>query len=343
MITLYDLSQAGKWDEIVKSFPNYDVYYLSGYLKAFHMHKDGEPYLLFYESEELKAIYVYMRRMTDLPNVFDAITPYGYGGVLFSGSTSEENLKVFWRCFVSKMREERIVDSFIRYHPLLKNAEKMSKISTVVGLGKTIGIDITSEDVIWDNCSGKNRNVIRKAIKCGVEIFHAKDISLFDEFMRMYNSTMDRDNATDYYYFQKEFYESIHRDLNCNYEMFYAQLDGRIVAMSIILFANRKMHYHLSGSLFEYRNVAPTNLLLYRAAQWGCQQGFEVFHLGGGVGSGEDNLYKFKAAFNKMSDYSFSIGKEIYLPGEYDLLVDMRAKSDANFDENVSFFPLYRA
>lgn len=36
-----------------------------------------------------------------------------------------------------------------------------------------------------------------------------------------------------------------------------------------------------------------SGLKVYKAAIWGCEQGFRTFHLGGGVGSGEDNLYKF--------------------------------------------------
>ena len=65
-----------------------------------------------------------------------------------------------------------------------------------------------------------------------------------------------------------------------NYEMFYATLDGKIIAMSIMLFANKQMHYHLSGSMMEYRNLAPSNLLLYKAAVWGSEQGYKTFHLG---------------------------------------------------------------
>ena len=95
---------------------------------------------------------------------------------------------------------------------------------------------------------------------------------------------MDKDNAEEYYYFEEEFYKSIHEDLSGHYEMFYAVYEGQIIAMSIILFANRQMHYHLSGSMIEYRNLAPSNLLLYEAALWGCKQGYRTFHLGGGVG-----------------------------------------------------------
>ena len=95
--------------------------------------------------------------------------------------------------------------------------------------------------------------------------------------------------------------------------------------------------------MLEYRNLAPSNLLLYKAALWGCEHGYKTFHLGGGVGSGEDNLYKFKAAFNKKSDYQFSIGKQIFNREKYDKLVDERISNDDSFIKESSFFPLYRS
>ena len=337
------MSHSTEWDETVKSFAEYDVYYLSGYVKAFQIHGDGDPQLLYYEADGLKAIYVYMKRKTAIEGYYDSVTPYGYGGVLFDGDTSETNLQAFWNAYVEKMKEEGIVDNFVRYHPVLANAVPMKQISTVFDLGKTIAFDLTSPDVIWENIISKNRNMIRKAEKNGITIEHGKGMDLLDKFTDIYNATMDKDHAEEYYYFKRPFYESIDRDLQDNYEMFYAMYEGRPIAMSIMIFANGRLNYHLSGSDIEYRNLAPSNLLLYKAALWGYEQGCKTFHLGGGVGSGEDNLYKFKAAFNKNSDYQFSIGKEIFDQEKYDELVALRAKQDPDFNPESKFFPLYRS
>lgn len=343
MIKLYNIEKSVAWDSIVTSFSEYDVYYLSGYVKAFHIHGDGDPFLLYYEDNGLRAIYVYMRRETALAGVYDSVTPYGYGGVLFEGDASEEKRKAFWAAYVAKMKEENIVDNFVRYHPVLKNAEPMKEVSNVIDLGKTVAFDLTSSEVIWENIISKNRNMIRKAEKNGIEIRHGKDLELFKDFKRIYNATMEKDNAEEYYFFGDKFYESIHNDLHDNYEMFYAVLNGEIIAMSIMLFGNKQMHYHLSGSMIEYRNLAPSNLLLYKAALWGCEQGYKTFHLGGGVGSGEDNLYKFKAAFNRNSDYQFSIGKQIFDQDKYDELVSIREAQDPTFNKDSQYFPLYRS
>lgn len=343
MIKIVSLKNSIKWDDIVKSFSEYDVYYLSGYVKAFMIHGDGDPFLLYYEGDSLRAIYVYMRRPTAIEGVYDSVTPYGYGGVLFEGDTSEENKAAFWKEYLQTMEQENIVDNFVRYHPVLGNAVPMKSISSVIDLGKTVAFDLASPEVIWENIISKNRNVIRKAEKNGIEIRHAKDLALFEDFRVIYDVTMEKNNAEGYYFFGDKFYESIHNDLRDNYEMFYAVHDGQIIAMSIILFANKQMHYHLSGSMMEYRSLSPSNLLLYKAALWGCKQGYNTFHLGGGVGSGEDNLYKFKAAFNRNSNYQFSIGKQVFNQKTYDRLVEIRRKSDSTFNQESHYFPLYRA
>lgn len=312
-------------------------------MKAFYLHGDGDPYLLYYEADGLRAIYVYMRRKTALKGVYDTVTPYGYGGVLFEGNTSKEKKDTFWKEYLATMEQEHIVDNFVRYHPVLKNAVEMKSISNVIDLGKTVTLDLSSPEVIWSNIISKNRNMIRKAEKNGIEIRHGKEFDLFTDFKRIYNATMDKDHAEEYYYFGDVFYESIHSDLYDNFEMFYAMMDGKIIAMSIMLFANKQMHYHLSGSLIEYRNLAPSNLLLYKAALWGCEQGYKTFHLGGGVGCREDSLYKFKAAFNKNSDCQFSIGKQVFDQERYYDLVERRINSDPTFDMKSKFFPLYRS
>ena len=105
-IRILGLSDNQEWDEIVKSFKDWDVYYLSGYVKAFHIHGDGAPCLLYYEENGMRAIYVYMCRPTALKGVYDSVTPYGYGGVLFDGDASEQNLHVFWKAYVEKMKAE---------------------------------------------------------------------------------------------------------------------------------------------------------------------------------------------------------------------------------------------
>ena len=354
MIEIISFKDVEKWDEIVKSFPNYDVYYLNGYSKAFYIHGDGTPLLIYYQGENMRGIYVAMKRdvaedrffkgkiSSDL--YFDIISPYGYGGFLLDGQVTDENLKALYDEFVELMKNQNVVCNFTRYSPVLKNALPMKKIFNVIDLGKTVAMDLESEEVIWNNIIGKCHNKINKAKRNGLMVHHSNaDFGLFKTFMEIYKETMDHDDAIDYYYFSEEFYRSVHEDLHDEYELFYVEFEGKIIAMAIMLFSNGYMHYHLSGSLVEFRNMAPTNLLLYEAAVWGSQKGLRLLHLGGGVGSGEDSLYIFKMSFNKNSDFQFSISKDIFDEEKYNILIEIRKNNDENFNQESSFFPLYRA
>ena len=149
---------------------------------------------------------------------------------------------------------------------------------------------------------------------------------------------MDKDNADDYYYFKEDFYQSVCNDLAHNAQVFYAVLEDKVIAASVMLTANGRMNYHLSGSVREYAHLAPTNLLLYEAALWGCANGCKTLYLGGGVGSGEDSLFKFKKAFYRLDDlYRFHIGRKIFDYDTYDNLLSMR-----NDIKNDGYFPQYR-
>lgn len=349
MTGIYNINEAVGWDALVRTFANYDVYYLSGYVKTFRIHGDGDPQLFYYEADGLRGIYVYMKRKTTIEGVYDSITPYGYGGFLLEGDTSEENLCKLWNAYTDKMNEENIVDDFVRYHPVLKNADAMRSVSDVIDMGRTIAIDTTSSDIIWSNLHIFNRNRIRKATKNGIVIRHGKfDEALIDTYMLIYGQTMDKNRAGNYYYFKREFYESIATDLKDNYELFWAELSsqdggqtpGKIISMSIIIYANERMHYHLGGTLIEYRNLAANNLLFYKAALWGCEHGMKTFHLGGGLGSCEDGLYRFKSRFNRLSDFQFCVAKNIFNQEKYDQLVEMCAQEHPEFDRASKFFPL---
>jgi len=353
MIEIIKIDKDAYWDDVVKSFSAYDVYYLSGYVKAFHLHGDGEPLLFYYQTKNFRGICVMMKRdvaqSSDFNNkipentFFDIITPYGYGGFIFEGETTEKNLDEFSICFTALLKAENIISVFMRFHPQLNNADLHQSFSNVIDLGKTIEMDLASKELIWENIHSKNRNVIRRAGKNGVIIRYGRSMELFEKFIDIYNNTMLKDNAEPYYFFKREFYQSIHEELYDNYDIYYAEYEGEIIAMSIILYANGRIHYHLSGSVYEYRHLAPSNLLLYTVACRGAEQGYKTFHLGGGVGSGEDGLFKFKKAFNRHSGLQFSISKQIITEDKYNDLVELRLKDNPGFDVNSTFFPLYRS
>ena len=345
LLNIYSLEQSDAWDAAVRSFKAYDVYWLSGYARAFKLHGDGEPYLYYYENEGIRGIHLVMKRdiakapffkgLLEEKRFFDYSSPYGYGGWLIEG----ENTEQLFAAYEKQVRAEGIVSEFIRFHPMLRNHEACRDFYQVIGLGTVVHMDLDSPETIWANLTSKNRNMIRKAEKNGLRIYQGRYPAIYETFREIYNATMDKDQADPYYYFEPEFYRSVLEDLPENATVFYAMAEDRIIAASIMLTANGRMNYHLSGSLREYAHLAPTNLLLYKAALWGCANGCRTLYLGGGVGSGEDSLFKFKKAFYRGEDLNrFNNGKKIICEESYRELEDLR-----NPPEESHYFPRYRA
>lgn len=349
MLKVCGYGQYQEWDAIVRSFSNCDVYWLSGYARAFQLHGDGEPMLFYYEDTGVRGINVVMKRDVakdlhfagKLPEgqYFDFSTPYGYGGWLIEGEGDTAGLFSAYEKWCVK---HRIISEFVRFHPVLRNHERTAGAYDVVPLGGTIAIDLSSPETIWENFTSSNRNKIRKAEKSGVKIFFGRSAELFSAFSKIYNLVMDRDNAAGYYYFRSDFYTSICYDLPENAEVFYAlDSQGEMIAASIMMQANGRMNYHLSGARTESLHLAPTNLLLYKAALWGCANGCKTLHLGGGLGSAEDDLYKFKRSFYRGEPCRFHIGRKVFDAARYDELLAMRKEDDPTI-EDTAFFPVYR-
>ena len=345
MLTVYTLNDFEKWDKAVRSFKEHDVYWLNGYVKAFQIHGDGEPLLFFYDDGTTRGINVVMKRdiarderfkgLIPENHYFDIATPYGYGGWIIEG---EEPEKLF-AAYEGWIKRNGIISEFVRFHPLIENHEKSMGFYDVVQLGEVVHMDLDNPELIWSNIISKNRNMIRKALKNGVKVYNGRFPEIYEKFRVIYNETMDKDNAEKYYYFKPEFYDSLLNDLPDNAQVFWAEKDEKVIAASIMLHANGRMFYHLSGSVREYGTFAPTNLILYRAALWGCANGCSTLYLGGGLGSGVDSLFKFKKAFYKGDDlHHFYVGRKIHDPEVYEELKQIRGDSI----ENPNFFPVYR-
>lgn len=343
MLTVYTLEQAEKWDKIVRSFKEYDTYWLSGYVKAFQIHGDGEPILFAFDDGMTRGINVVMKRdvakddrfVGKIPEgqYYDLATPYGYGGWVIEGTECDK----LFNSYNKWVEDNQIVSEFIRFHPMIKNHELCRSYYDVIQLGEVVHMDLTSPEIIWENIISKNRNMIRKAMKNDIKIYNGRFPEIYEKFRVIYNSTMDKDDAEEYYYFSPEFYTSVLQDLSKNAQVFWAEKDNHVIAASIILHANGFLNYHLSGSIREYSSLAPTNLLLHEAALWGCSNGYKTLYLGGGVGSGEDSLFKFKRSFYKGELNSFYIGKKIINQDKYDELLAIRRDID-----NPGYFPKYR-
>lgn len=346
----FTYKQSAQWDKYVKSFPNWDVYYLCEFAVSLMLHGDGEPLLIYYEDECARMCYVLMKNdiasCTSFKNClpfgkyFDCETPYGYGGPLVDGEFSESSQKEFAEQLNAFCKESGIISQFIRFHPLLGNQKFFSEVSENAYMRDTIYIDTSSEHNIIANLDSKNRNMIRKAKKAEIQVMR-RPMDDYQAFFEMYCETMQQHDADDYYYFNEKYFDFLRDTLKDNAAVFYTMLDNRPIGGAIFLFNEKIMHYHLAGMHREYRNLAAGNLLLYEAAIWAGKNGITQMHLGGGLNE-NDNIFGFKKQFNKNGRLPFYVGRTIFIRPAYDRLLHIRKQLDPKFDINNHFLIQYR-
>ena len=347
---IYTAGQAAGWNQYVKSFHNWDVYYLCEYAVSLILHGDGIPLLICYEDAAARMCYVVMKRdigddkrfqnSIEINKYFDLETPYGYGGPLVDGIFSAQSQQAFLNELSAYCTRESIVSQFIRFHPLLNNHRDFDRITENRYLHDTVFMDTSSVDLIFDNMDSKNRNMVRKANNAGIQIIK-RPMDDYQAFFEMYSETMRQLDADDYYYFSEQYFEYISGAFKDNAAVFYAMLNNQPVGGAVFLFNEKVMHYHLAGMHQEYRKLAAGNLLLYEAAIWASKNGITRMHLGGGLKE-NDSLFGFKKQFNKNGRLPFYIGRTIFIRQVYDYLLHIRKQSDPEFDVNNRFLIQYR-
>ena len=333
----------------MKGFECWDVYYLSEYSKAFMIHGDGEPLLFEYQDGDSHFCYavmksdisdcVHFRDRLDKRAWFDLETPYGYGGPLSDKVVPETSQKAFAKEMKEYCNENHIISQFVRFHPLLDNSKTVPLAFETRYMRETIFMDTERQELIMSNMDSKNRNMVRKAIKNGVTVeWHG--IEDYEAFLEMYQETMEKNRANQYYFFDRSYFEA-QKEISENACIGYAVREGCPIAGAIFYYNERFMHYHLAGSRTDQKMFAPGNLLLYEAALRANSKGIGKLHLGGGL-MPDDSLFGFKKQFNKKGRLPFVIGRTVFDKAAYDHLLDIREKADPGFQRDNSRMIQYR-
>ena len=341
------------WKSAVESHGITDVYFQYEYVAPMATHFDAEPILIDYCDDNGGFVYALLvmdiakdkkfKGLLPEKTWFDAETPYGYGGHCFYGKMKFDNDSVFQcrRLLREALAGRGIITQFIRFYPLMFKEGKSSLIVDKYDTYKsTIYMDTKDEETILANLDSQYRRKIRKAREAGVEILYDKGENV-QEFIRLYNMTMNKHNAEDLYYFTIDYYKRLLKGFNNNIEIFYAIYNGVVVGASIFIYDKENMHFHLGGRDFLAPNIHFENLLMVEAAKWGAKHRIRKLHIGGGLTEG-DSLFQYKKKFNRSGILPFYIGRTIVDEVKYNELINLRKNNDPNFDPNNKFYIQYR-
>lgn len=309
------------WNEYLDRIPAelQDLYFREEYVKLYETEVEKACCFVYQDGESI-MLFPFLRRTFDYKGTiyYDFETAYGYGGPV-SNNSCGDFMTAALQAMTDKAKTENYVCGFIRFHPLLENWDCFNKVGHLIQDRKTIAIDLTGGiDATWMNeIHTKNRNVIKKGEKNGLEFVVDNDFTYLKEFESLYNSTMNKLEADDFYYFEPRYYNQL-KDTIQNRFLGIVKHDNKVIAGAIFFYQLPYGHYHLAGSDKASLKLSPNNYLLWGATKEMTTRGVTHFHLGGGTDESEQNsLYQYKRKFSKH-EYQFTLGKIIFNPSLYD-------------------------
>lgn len=321
-----------------------DIYFEPDYARLYET-EDNKAVEYRFESKYGVITNLFLKRKVNIVlcdgiQYYDIITPYGYGGpVIHSANNKEKLIAAFMEDFTAYTKRENIVAEFVRFHPIIGNGKDFHEAYKTEYDRKTIGTNLTYEDVIGTEFSKHKRKIIRK-ILANPDIHYEVDEQpkSLDDFMDIYYSTMDRDHAEDFYYFDEEYFRMMTEKIGEHILTGKVYLEDKLIAMGVYFRYGKYLHAHLSGTLSEYLEYSPAYILKYALALYGHERGYEVIHYGGGSSRSEDNgLYQFKREFGRNTEFDFYIAKKVWDDGVYRQICEA-----AGTNMNTEFFPAYR-
>lgn len=346
-ITEISVNDEQKWNRIVRSFADYDVFYLNEYANAFYLENvlNGEPVLLYYEQEMDRAVNVVFKRdVADDPKFagkmehgcyIDLITPYGYGG--FWGNITDWSL--LNQSYNQYCTKNQFLCEFVRFELFSRYAqyydgETESRTHNVVRNLES------SMDEVWMDFKPKVRKNVKRANSYGLEFFVDLEGRYLDDFLRIYYSTMDRSEAQDEFYFSKEFFKRLGK-LQKNAAWFYALYKEKAVSAELVIYGSENAYSYLGGTDRESFELRPNDFLKYEIIKWCKERGLKNFVLGGGYGA-DDGIFQYKQCLSPHGITDFYIGRKIFDEKKYEKLVDMREEISPGI-RSSTYFPVYRA
>ncbi len=326
---------AEEWDELLDRLGLGDVYFRRAYLESASLLGQGEPVFLHLGGAGGDVVFPGLVR--DAPEGHaDVGTPMGYGGPLASGTAPP--IPGFFDEYERWCRERDVVATFARFQPALANQRLAESRWHLEHIGHSVGwrVEGRSADELETVLDAHHRRVVRKARGGGLGVAVLERPTDLSAFVSLYEETMRRRDASPFYFFPEAYWEQLVRELGETLVLAEAHVEGELVAAILCFASPPLLHYHLGASSERGQALGANHLLFLETAAWAATHGFELFHLGGGVGGFEDTLYEFKRRFDPGGPLPAYLGKAVHDEGAY------RALSNVEEIDYAGYFPAYR-
>ena len=274
----------------------------------------------------------------------DATSPYGYGGPYGIEDAVRDEV---WSGFARWMTGNKIVSMFGRLALDAPTPRHLPRGATVRSDSENVIVDLTrSSGEQWRHYEHKVRKNVKKAVRANLHVDVKHSFTDLEEFSQLYESTMDRREASSWYYFGLNFFASLTERLDGSY--IAAEVrdgTGRLVSAELVLCSDKFLYSFLGGTLSEAFPHAPNDLLKHAVIDYGRESGRAGYVLGGGY-TKDDGIFRYKKSFDPTGCVQFQRLELIADQTVYDSLIAGRLTHERSTDPRArladGFFPSYR-
>ena len=253
----------------------------------------------------------------ELPGEFyDATSIYGRGGCV-STNFNAEMYSFFYENLESYFHSNSIICAFDRFHPVLNNHIYVNKKTLVECLGGFIIVELEKDsENVYKNFKYSLVKDLRKAEKNNLKIFYDSSDEGIKIFKCLYQQTMNRKNADNFYYFSDKFYDLMPKKIEENFLIGFAELNGEILSTELVLRQGIFSHSFLGGTSEKGYELRANQALKFDLINKFINAGLKYYLLGGGI-KNEDGIFKYKKAFSCNQEIKSYVGKTVYNPKKY--------------------------
>ncbi len=334
---LWLATTSDEWPALVAGARQADSYHDAPYHRLAEARGEGEARLFVCrDGTDWLALPMLLRPIAALPGRRDAGSVYGYAGpIAATASPSAALVAAFRARLEARLQALGVVSLVARLHPLLDQAAWIGDLGTVRAMGPTVSIDLTvPEDVQRAAYRSNHRRDLKRLARDGYVTSREPGAEARRAFIAVYHANMRRVGAAAGYFLDEAYFDSLAQALGPGLDLFLCRKDGEVAGGALCLRKGHIAQYHLGAVADAHLEAAPLKQLLDAARRHYAAAGVEIFHIGGGRGSDEDSLFRFKAGFSDAR-HRFALWCWVVDEPAYAGLTEGRPPTD--------YFPAYRA
>ena len=272
-----------EWDRFVLDLPQGNIFQTSYMYRVFAHTKNYEPLalLLLDENKSIKASLLAVKQ-----NFGSKVTrSFSSRSLILGGPLSLNHSATL----IAKLFEK--YESLIKNRAIFTEVRNLTEMNNQIGLFAQNGyifqdhlnifIDLTlSEDQLWKKITSKRRNEIRRASRAGV-IF--SEIESEEERRGCYIILREvykkaKLPLPDFSFFSSAF--SFSND-SMGLKVFGAKYESKIIGTIFTLYFRDMIYDYYAGSLQQYYNKYPNDLIPWELFRWAKNHGYKFFDFGG--------------------------------------------------------------